>query len=226
MCALIALVTTAFAQDSDITKFLGIPIDGTKYEIIQKLRAKGFTDAGSYSSADLVGEFNGKDVEISIVTNNNKVYRVFVADKYYCDESEIKIRFNRLCGQFERNNKYETAKEDQYIPDEEDISYEISVNSKRYEAAFYQRSAERLQYPETIEDYLLTEFTQEQIDNPTEEVQTRLLEMKIEFSRVRITDLLTNSARSVWFMIDENRGRYRILMFYDNELNRANGEDL
>ena len=30
----------------------------------------------------------------------------------------------------------------------------------------------------------------------------------------------------VWFMISENFGEYYITMFYDNEYNRANGEDL
>ena len=32
--------------------------------------------------------------------------------------------------------------------------------------------------------------------------------------------------RSVWFMIGDNYGRYRILMFYDNCYNQANGDDL
>ena len=48
--------TTANAQ-KDITKFLGIPIDGTKAEMIQKLKAKGFTSK-AYDSEILEGEFN------------------------------------------------------------------------------------------------------------------------------------------------------------------------
>lgn len=32
--------------------------------------------------------------------------------------------------------------------------------------------------------------------------------------------------RSVWFKISEFNGRYYISMYYDNEYNRANGEDL
>lgn len=31
----------AFAQ-KDVTQFLGIPVDGTKTEMVQKLKAKGF----------------------------------------------------------------------------------------------------------------------------------------------------------------------------------------
>lgn len=32
--------------------------------------------------------------------------------------------------------------------------------------------------------------------------------------------------KSVWFMISKYLGMYYITMFYDNEYNRANGEDL
>lgn len=32
--------------------------------------------------------------------------------------------------------------------------------------------------------------------------------------------------KPVWFMISEYYGKYYITMFYDNEYNRANGEDL
>lgn len=34
------------------------------------------------------------------------------------------------------------------------------------------------------------------------------------------------SKKPVWFMISERFGKYYITMFYDNEYNRANGEDL
>jgi hypothetical protein len=34
------------------------------------------------------------------------------------------------------------------------------------------------------------------------------------------------SKKSVWFMISDLYGKYYITMFYDNEYNRANGEDL
>lgn len=37
-------------------------------------------------------------------------------------------------------------------------------------------------------------------------------------------ELITKKA--VWFRICENYGEYYITMFYDNEYNHANGEDL
>ena len=67
MCLLVSVV--AYAQ-KDVTKFLGIPVDGTKAEMKKKLTSKGFT----YIPKDdlFKGEFNGSEVFLSIVTNNNK----------------------------------------------------------------------------------------------------------------------------------------------------------
>lgn len=41
-------------------------------------------------------------------------------------------------------------------------------------------------------------------------------------------ELMMDSLKNkpVWFMISEHFGKYYITMFYDNEYNRANGEDL
>lgn len=70
--------------------------------MIQKLKAKGFqyNSSGDY----LTGEFNGRNVLLKVVTNNNKVYRIAVTDAKNSNETDIKIRFNTLCRQF-KNNK-------------------------------------------------------------------------------------------------------------------------
>ncbi|MBR0540107.1 MAG: hypothetical protein IJK36_07810 [Bacteroidales bacterium] len=181
---------TVYAQ-KEVTKFLGIPVDGYKSEMIQKLKAKGY----KYNSTTdcLEGEFNGKEVQISVVTNNNKVYRIAVFDKNYTSETDIKINFNKLCSQFERNEKYFSIKEDQTISEREDISYEMSVNNKRYEAAFYQKLENEVDYTD--------------VDNA-------------------LSALENMEKKSVWFMIDERYGSYRLLLFYDNGYNQANGDDL
>ena len=41
---IVMMAFTATAQN-DVTKFLGIPVDGTKAEMIRKLKAKGFTSS-------------------------------------------------------------------------------------------------------------------------------------------------------------------------------------
>lgn len=47
--AMLITSATLNAQDKDVTKFLGIPVDGTKAAMIQKLKTKGFKSI-SYGS--------------------------------------------------------------------------------------------------------------------------------------------------------------------------------
>lgn len=173
---LISLFTLNSVAQKDVTKFLGIPVDGTKAEMIRKLKAKGF-QTSQYSTVDLVGEFNGADVYISIITNNNKVFRIVVEDQISLNETDIKIRFNQLCRQFENNSKYYNPYGNQSIGNNESVFSKMLLN-ERIEATYFQHS---------------------------------------------------NQNKVVWFMIEKVKyvnGEYRIRMFYDNEYNRANGEDL
>lgn len=219
---ILALVTicAAYAQ-KDVTQFLGIPIDGSKSAMIQKLKAKGFK-ANSYREDVLEGEFNGMDVNVHIGTNGDKVCRIMVCDANPVDERSIKIRFNNLCRQFKKNPKY-MSMDDYIIPDDEDISYAITVNNKRYEAIFYQRPVELSDttlIQEKIIPILTEKYTPEQLANPTEEIKSEMMKKALEY----MIELYTN--KPVWFMISDLYGKYYITMFYDNEYNRANGEDL
>lgn len=128
----VTMTIAGFAQSNTI-KFLGIPVDGTKKEMIAKLQAKGY-EYDSYSDV-LTGEFNGKDVNINIQTVNNKVWRVSVIDSNFSDETNIKIHFNNLFYQFMNNDKYVLA-DGKTLTEDDDISYEMTVNNKRYQAVF------------------------------------------------------------------------------------------
>lgn len=74
----------------DVTKSLGIPVDSLKPAMMQKLKAKGFVYNQRLDC--LTGEFNGHDVRVSVVTNNNKVWRIMLQDAIAQDEAGIKIR--------------------------------------------------------------------------------------------------------------------------------------
>lgn len=167
-------VITANAQN-DVTKFMGIPVDGTKEEVLAKLRDKGFKTS-VLGDDYLEGVFNGSEVFVCPLTNGNKVWRIAVIQQTEFDETQIKIRFNILYSQFLKNSKY-TALKDQRIPENENISHQIAIYKKQYQANFYQ-------------------------DNDTK--------------------------KSVWFTISEGQSynKYILIIFYDNEYNQANGEDL
>ena len=201
---------------NDVTQFLGIHVDGNKSEMIQKLKNKGFRL--NYSADMLEGKFNGTDVTVNIVTNRDKVCRIVINDAIPVDERSIQIRFNNLCRQFENNQKY-LSMGNQTIPDNEDISYQMIVNNKRYEAVFYQQADTTLM-KEKLMPIFLSKYRAEEIAQPTEKIKEDLLNITFE----SLNDIC--SKKPVWFMISSAYGKYFITMFYDNEYNRANGEDL
>lgn len=216
---LLVLVAATYAQ-KDVTKFLGIPIDGTKSEMIRKLKAKGFTSTISDPEV-LEGEFNGTDVNVFIVTDNRKVWRIMLCDKNCISETAIRIRYNKLCDQFDKNSKYINASlGDNKLSDEEDISYEISVHDKRYEAVYFQTQIDSSYIYNQARESLSNKYTKEQLDNPTEEIKNALDSAFIEAKWEHLYK------KQAWFMIDKYGGEYYIRMFYDNKYNQADGEDL
>ena len=130
----VLMTIVAIAQNSNTIKFLGIPVDGTKKEMISKLQAKGYK-YDAYSDG-LFGEFNGTNVIIYIHTVNNRVWRIVIGDaNVNDDEANIKARYNKLFKQLSNNDKYKVL-DGSTLGEEEDISYEMTVRKKRYEADF------------------------------------------------------------------------------------------
>lgn len=211
----IFVCVSLYAQ-KDVTKFLGIPVDGTKSEMIKRLKAKGFVVE---SDGLLSGEFNGVSVLLSVVTEKGKVCRVAVSYANPVSETDIRINFNNLCRQFNNNSKYMSLG-DFTIPESEDISIEMGVHNKRYEAAFCQ-----LPEGETLETFLTNlrtnmeaKYSSRDWWNPRDEM------LMNEIFHEEITKAIKH--KSVWFMINEFYGKYYITIYYDNELNRSQGEDL
>ena len=232
----VILSSGAFAQ-REVTKFLGIPVDGTKQSMIQKLKAKGFTY--DQQTDCLYGEFNGEEVSIAVQTNRNKVWRIVITDEIDRSENQIRIRFNNLVNQFENNNKYMPYKDSQTLSDNENIGHEIAVRDKQYAAIFYQYSKDAPEfsdiltlqkeygekYAKELKEYL-SQFTEEQLENPTEEMvenSKKILNQSVQ-SVMKMNDLI--SKKVVWFTIGGKYGKYYISMFYENGYNEADGSDL
>ena len=235
--AVLALMTiVAIAQTPDGTlKFLGIPVDGKKSEMIEALKDKGFRY--DPKSEFLTGEFNGRKSNIAIVENRGKVYRVLVLDANTTDEGQIRIRYNNLISQFENSNgKYYSIFPNEPIPEDEDISYELNVHNKQYSAAFSynpiynDEAAKEKLYKESIEE--CRKLIEESKDNITAgnitigeyySDEENFQQLVLSTAGLKVIKM---SNSSVWFTIFEDYGEYSIGIYYDNLSNKANGEDL
>jgi hypothetical protein len=125
-----------FAQ-KNVTTFLGIPIDGTSKDMIQKLKDKGFTY--SHKEDALLGLFNGETVAIDIHTQGDKVWRLVIEDMTTRSEEQIIARFNALVKQFEDDSNYMPYEARQSIRQDENLAYDMSERGLIYRAGFYQK---------------------------------------------------------------------------------------
>ncbi len=238
LVALCMLSVATFAQ-KDVTKFLGIPVDGTKTQMIQKLKAKGFV---YNQSKDLLkGEFNGEQVEISVQTQGNKVWRLAISDVKGRDEGQIKIRYNKLINQFKNNENYMEISENEVLSEDEDIQYKMIVDNKQYQTAFYQvPNIDSIQYLQEFQTKYAAEinrineykakFSEEELANPQGELKENIEKISdwiMEVMQSEITAISSKVAKKlVWFTIGNMYGKYYITMFYENGYNEADGSDL
>lgn len=107
-----------------------------------------------------------------------------------------------------------------HIPESEDLSYEMLVHNKRYEAAYHQAPDTTICYPKNLRDIVVKEAKEKGEDVTGQDIDKLVQSKKVE---LYVENMWRNS---VWFMIDEKYGDYKIIMFYDNEYNHADGEDL
>ena len=231
----IFIYSFVFGQSENTLKFLGIPVDGSKSKMVKALKSKGF----EYDSESdfLIGDFNGRESHIGIVENHGKVYRVVVFDASTYDAGQIRIRFNNLIHQFENSNdKYFYIVPNNPIPEDEDIHYEILVNKKQYIAEFLYNP---LYGNDELRDRLINEATEESklfLEEKKDEKNIDGITFGEFYSDKDNYDKLISfhlglkviqmSNGSVWFEIFEHYGKYYIGLYYDNLLNKPNGEDL
>lgn len=228
LCVLAFTAPTLRAQQQDVTRFLDIPVDGSKSDMIRQLLKKGFTKVPNVDDDVLTGEFNGQQVNVHINTNQGKVWRIMVLDVIGDDATNIKNRFNLLLSQFYSSSKYlpdpfQASITDLTISETENIEYEILVTNKQYEAAFYQIPAElenNESFKAEIYQILSQKYTDKQLSNPSKKVQKDMVRVTME----KLFQYCSNNV--VWFKIVRTLGDYRLVMYYDNCLNQANGEDL
>ena len=176
----------------------------------------------------MTGEFNGEKVELNIVTYKNKVWRIAVADKTIRQESDIRIRFNNLVDQFDTNNKYipvNFGQQNFKILFDENISYEMMVNNKRYQAAYYQivdvSKIDTSEIQNSIKQALIKKYGESAVEKKETAVVTEAQKLAIE----HYTDILDH--KHVWFMINrQGYNNYALFLYYDNEYNHISNEDL
>lgn len=144
--SIVLSTTPILNRQKDVVEFLGIPVDGEKFEMVNKLKEKGFVPYRG--DKILEGNFKGSDVYLYIVTNDDdKVCSIVVRDKNFVGGDEVKEKFNTLCNKFKYSSRYISFMNFN-IPKEENVSYEMLENKKHvsYFPTFHKRHSPPLVY--------------------------------------------------------------------------------
>ena len=119
------------------------------------------------------------------------------------------------------------------IDSKEDISYELTVNHKTYQASFsyYPIDVPLKKLSQLYKAEWLSSRTQDYEGTPLEDITQEQLEALEKFLEENWDDMfnlimMSNWANSVWFDLHKSGTRYSITIYYDNKINEPNGEDL
>ncbi len=230
---LMLLTLSMSAQNDGVIRFLGIPVDGAKEEMISKLKQKGFV---FNNEVMFQGEFNGSKIYGGIETYQDKVYRIrFFYDSEGYDKTVIIKRFNSLVLQYDNNEKYMsninldkvTKNIDTYLIDTyEDIGYELK-RGKEYLAQYYYTvdkdpSDTTGYYQYKVEEYKKFSNSMASLKEEDREKFINMITSPEMFYMHRLEQDM------VLFYITEGigYGKFNIMFEYLNRRNAPNGQDL
>ncbi|MBR4590840.1 MAG: hypothetical protein IKO36_09320 [Bacteroidaceae bacterium] len=127
-------VCTVSAQVS----FMGIPVDGTKYDVEKALERKGF----NYCDEGMEGKIDGKPVFVAVFVNDaGKVYRIAVANMSPIRNQNVaKERYNALADMFANDNRY-TVCQSTRIPQTTDIYKTLALRGNVCRSVFSYNSS-------------------------------------------------------------------------------------
>ena len=159
---LLMLLTLSLNAQDNVMKFMGIPIDGSKSEMIEKLQKKGFAPeqveidlekeeddyirAGGEISEGRVrerdgeyfmhGYFDGKRCNVIISSYNNKVYQIMVVIEDSYNELNGKVQYNLYVERL--NKKYTNPIDYDFSIDlDKDLSAPFENNIRAFFTAAY-----------------------------------------------------------------------------------------
>ena len=229
---LTVLCSAAFAQESNngTLKFIGIPIDGPKEQLIEKIKAKGFRS--SPYREGLLGQFNGQTVEVEVLDNHGTAYCVCVA---FPGTSAYMVRteYNALLEQFLCNDKYLPVKSYEKIPEDVDFSFGIAAFNEKYRPSFAYISPDIFTKDEAkkLREAYAKLMTMPEEERNSEESLLLAFASDVNGWTPEEASAFTNKLPTirdggVCFTIIPDSGEYQIGLFYYNLKNAPRGEDL
>lgn len=143
LIALSLILTLTLSAQSNITTFMGIPVEGTRAAMTTQLLKNGLVKAGNDF---LINNIEGRSFLVRIMTNKGKVYRIsMVETKGTSDVHSILTKYENLIDEFRANEtlycEYEYNKP---VDPAHEPFWENFIHQGAYYAEFFQVSDPQL----------------------------------------------------------------------------------
>lgn len=215
---ILMLVCVNVTAQTDVTTFLGMPVDGAISDMKRQLLAKGFVARDGDDDGVFEGEFFGGDVVLFINTYHDCVNNIALFDKNLLSAKEVKIRFNNLIDQFRQDKLYHSSRLFNLPLTAED---EVKDHPQ---AVFYQKLDPSLTdfaaRKDKISTLLKARFSEEEIEAQSYDVQVYERDLQ---SQLELDELFM---KLVWFQIFEKNEKFFIGIFFENKYNSPSREEM
>ena len=202
--------------------FLGVPVDGTKSDVINALTSRGF--AYDLDEEGMLGEFEGENVFLHISENKaGKVYQIMV---YFHTKESAKENievYNKLVNRFNADStNYWSFYEEELIPENVNLDSLIKEEEGEIWAEYLlTQQLDTAAYLQNTFAALLSKFTPEQIKNPTEEQRSEM----VAIMQQEISKLHSGRVFIGLFKDEEEKGKYNVILYIYNQKNEDPEEE-
>lgn len=201
--------------------FLGVPVDGTKSDIINALTSKGF--AYDMDEDGMFGEFEGEGAFVHISENKaGKVYQLMI---YFHTKESAKENievYNKLVTRYNADSTaYWSFYEEELLPENANLDSLLNIDDNIWAEYLLSQQVDTAAYLENVFAVMLSKYTPEQIKNPTEEQRMQT----VSIMQQEIAKLHSGRALIALFKDDDEAGKYCVCLYVYNKKNEDPDEE-
>lgn len=151
------MLAISLQAQSNVTSFMGVPVNGSKTKVIQQLKSKGLV--AGVGDIDMMGVVDGRICLVNILTHKSKAYRIMVIEKdATTDVNAIIKRYNNLIETYRNDSTMTEYEYNRAVTSRDMPFYEDYIHSGVYYAEFFQKSGEPELYDRRVSFEISDEF--------------------------------------------------------------------
>lgn len=221
LCPLLAAGQQKQLPVNPTITFLGVPVDGTKSDIINALTSKGF--AYDMDEDGMFGEFMGESAFVHLSENKaGKVCRLMV---YFHTKESAKENievYNKLINRFNADSTtYWSFYEEELLAENANLDSLLNIGENIWADYLLSQQIDTAAYLKNVFATMLSKYTPEQIKNPTEEQRLET----VAIMQTEVSKLHNGRVFIILFKDEDEGGKFCVCIYFYNQKNEDPEEE-